>query len=136
MSQKISAKNLQRHAKPRSASEEAEDGPLILDEEGNAVSGLRIGVDGAVTEAARENTAQKEGDEDIGKEAELKGEEQLKHKEKTAGIGATKKRKAVKVVGGEEAEEDHQKGKSEKPKPREKKAKSKKVKLSFGDEEG
>lgn len=125
-----------RHAKPRSASEEAEDGPLIVDEEGNAVSGLRVGVDGAVTETVKKDAGGQEGDQDGGKEAEGKEEEQTRHKEKTAGIGATKKRKVVKVIGGDGADEEEQKSKTEKPKPREKKTKNKKVKLSFGDEEG
>jgi hypothetical protein len=128
-----------RHAKPRSAPEEAEDGPLILDEEGNAVSGVRVGVDGTVTETEKKDADDKEEDKNAGKAAEEKEEEQLKHKEKTAGIGATKKRKAVKVIGGDEVDEageEGQRSRTEKQKPREKKAKSKKIKLSFGDDEG
>lgn len=124
-----------RHGKPRSASQEAEDGPVILDEEGNAVSGLSIGVDGTVTEtekkrsgdeADRKGTAAEDAEESRAAEAE-------KAKEKTASIGGGKKRKAAKVIGADEVDEQEPK---ERPILKKKQAKSKKIKLSFGDDEG
>lgn len=128
-----------RHARPRTGSEEAEDGPLILDEAGNAVSGLRVGVDGAVTETEKkENAGAGGGDKEAREEKQVKGDEQEQQKEKTAGIGGGKKRKVGKVIGGDEAEEEEKekKRKIRNEKLREKRAKNKKVKLSFGDDEG
>lgn len=135
-----------RGAKPRSASEEAEDGPLVVDEDGVTVTGVTVGKDGAVVEQAEEEG----GDRKEGEEAE-KGKEK---EEKMAAIGGGRKRKVGKVVGGhdEEGEEEviedggkvAKKGegtakgkKNDQSKDQAKgKKKTKKIKLSFGDEDG
>lgn len=142
-----------RAAKPRSASEEAEDAPLVVGEDGQeVVRGVTVGKDGVVTEEADggEDERGKEGGKGEGKEMERK-------REKIAGIGGSKKRKVGKVVGGgSEDEEQHgtvakeEKGskarnidatpnakKSDKGKESGKgKKKAKKIKLSFGDDNG
>lgn len=135
-----------RAAKTRSASEEAEDGPLVVDEEGVTVSGVTVGKDGTVTE--------KEIEQDDGESGSVArtGETEKGKEENVAAIGAGKKRKVGKIVGGgdEDEEEGSTKGTSkdtEKTKTKEddknkepskggKKKKAKKIKLSFGDEEG
>lgn len=146
-----------RPGRVRSASEEAEDEPLVVDEDGNVVH-VEPGqlVDGAPADGEQENNADastRQPAEEIGKE-----------KEKEAGIGATKKRKVGKVIGGDEEEsvdkstrvddaiaravnetkkfsKEPAKGdKAKRPtvKPAEKTAKNKakKIKLSFGDDDG
>lgn len=156
-----------RPTKKRSGSEEAEDAPLILDEEGNVVDTVTLGKDGTVSEKPRaeglgDEAEKVEGEE--GKEGETttttKGQEEEKQ-EKNVGIGASKKRKVGKVIGGDadsdqegdassnkkRKETDEQKKATavkghdgeeagEKPKPKATKKKAKKIKLSFGDEEG
>ncbi|KAK7733016.1 hypothetical protein SLS53_008345 [Cytospora paraplurivora] len=150
-----------RAAKPRSASEEAEDEPLIVDDDGNVVQGMKVGVDGTVKEEEGEGkekttaatTAGEDGAEEAGEE-----KAQAADKEKVAGIGGSKKRKAGKVVGAdsEDAEGDdsvaqykaatQDKGDLARPKkdaedkskapPVKGKKKAKKIKLSFGDDDG
>jgi hypothetical protein len=125
-----------RPVKPRSGSAEAEDEPLVLDEEGNEVAGVKVGVDGAVTEttnAAKETAA---GDSNaVGKDDASKAED-------VAGLGAARKRKAAKVVGGDVDDHDSKKGADAGAQdPVEKKSskgkkKAKKIKLSFGDDDG
>lgn len=137
-----------RAAKPRSASEEAEDAPLVVDEEGQEVlRGVTVGKDGVVTEELEAGGGDVNGEG--GDEGSLKG------KEKGAGIGGSKKRKVGKVVGGGDEEEDDEgtapeerskvgksKGtssarKNDKSKePGKEKKKAKKIKLSFGDDDG
>lgn len=136
-----------RAAKTRSASEEAEDGPLVVDEEGVTVSGVTVGKDGTVTENDKE-----QNDGKTESVAGIRGTEKGKE-ENVAAIGAGKKRKVGKIVGGgdEDAEEEGStEGTSkntEKAKTKQdekntetvkggKKKKAKKIKLSFGDEEG
>lgn len=145
-----------RAAKPRSASEEAEDGPLIVDDEGrNVVAGLTVGVDGTVTGEREEGDG---GDGDVeGQQADGEHTGKIdKEKEQVAAIGASKKRKVGKIVGVD-AEDDeperHEpakrkdagagKGGSQPPEktsasnskgPIKGKRKAKKIKLSFGDE--
>ncbi|ETS75813.1 hypothetical protein PFICI_12757 [Pestalotiopsis fici W106-1] len=89
-----------RAAKVRSASEEAEDAPVVVDEDGNVVE-LKAGQldeedgeDGENIKEAAENKTAKNGD--------LPAPE----KEKTAGIGAAKKRKVGKVIGGDDNDEE------------------------------
>lgn len=131
-----------RHAKPRSGSAEAEDAPLVVDDEGNVVRGLRVGADGAVTEtegkAAAETDGQKKDEADKEKE-----QEELKQRERAAGIGGGKKRKVGKLVGADD--EEQAQGKNDKKKDGDgevrpaaaaKKKKAKKIKLSFGDDDG
>lgn len=130
--------------KPRSGSAEAEDAPLVLDDEGNVVSGVKIGLDGAVTETGEAGPALADrADEEKAGEGPQKTET-----EKVAGIGASKKRKAGKVVGAE-ADGDEEAGAAGSTKDKSKatpgsadgekqrvakgKKKAKKIKLSFGD---
>lgn len=135
-----------RHAAPRSGSAEAEDAPLVVDEEGNVVAGLKVGADGAVTEKEEEETAAERiaGEEGSEKDGADKEKDDVKEKEKIAGIGGGKKRKAGKVVGAEDGDEKvgDKAGSKEgrdgdvKAAPPAKKKKAKKIKLSFGDDDG
>lgn len=135
-----------RAAKPRSASEEAEDGPLVVDEEGVTVSGVKVGKDGTVT---KDQDNEEDGEN---KSRETGGETEKGKEENVAAIGAGKKRKVGKIVGGAD-EDDEGEGsaqaaskymettkakKDDKKKELSKggKKKAKKIKLSFGDEEG
>ncbi|KAI1759180.1 hypothetical protein GGR53DRAFT_167953 [Hypoxylon sp. FL1150] len=121
-----------RAAKPRSASEEAEDVPLIVDEEGNTIT-----FPDADTDATEE--AAKKGD-GVGEADKQKEQE----KEKVAGIGAGKKRKVGRIVGGDEDENKDapitKKGvtdsstKDAKSSTKQGKKKAKKIKLSFNDD--
>lgn len=128
-----------RAAKPRSASEEAEDGPLVVDEEGVVVSGVTVGKDGVVTE---DKAGEGEGD---GAVAEREKEREKEKKTgQGAAIGGGRKRKVGKVVGGDDKDEaeDEDGAKAAKKEDRSRelakgsKKKAKKIKLSFGDEEG
>ncbi|KAL7625958.1 hypothetical protein AAE478_002727 [Parahypoxylon ruwenzoriense] len=128
-----------RAARPRSASEEAEDAPLVVDEAGNAVS--FPAADSKTGEGAG-------GEEDKRSEKEREGE-----KERVAGIGAGKKRKVGRVVGGgnEEEENENESANGEERRvettparknnkqsadaKQTKKKKAKKIKLSFGDDD-
>ncbi|OIW34189.1 hypothetical protein CONLIGDRAFT_213707 [Coniochaeta ligniaria NRRL 30616] len=137
-----------RHAKPRSGSAEAEDAPLVVDDEGNVVQGMRVGADGAVTaEMDTDKPADGgEGGEQAGdKLAADKDREDLKERERVAGIGAGKKRKVGKVVGADDGEAGQTEGRAGarkagdgegKAAPPAKKKKAKKIKLSFGDDDG
>ncbi|KAM0342972.1 hypothetical protein ACHAPU_009002 [Fusarium lateritium] len=120
-----------RSAKKRSSSEEAEDAPLVVDEDGNVVS-LEIDKDGVVKDS---------GDQEL-EPVEVK--EAAKESESKAAIGG-RKRKVGKVVGDaadetktEGVEEDKKKEPSEKElaKNRKPKKKAKKIKLSFDEDEG
>ncbi|KAK2068098.1 hypothetical protein P8C59_002763 [Phyllachora maydis] len=113
-----------RTAGARAGSAEAEDAPVVVDEGGNVVEGVCVGRDGAVRDGR-----EAEGVAAIG--------------EKVAAIGAGRKRKVGKVVGGDADEED---GNGADAQPvaavgrktgRKDSKKAKKIKLSFGnDEEG
>ncbi len=143
-----------RPVKPRSGSAEAEDAPLVVDDQGNVISGVEIGADGAVKEASR--LEDKAGDNIEGKD-EVDAEKAEAEKVKAAGIGRGKKSKVGKVVGADSDAEGSErvprggesrkpgKIKAEKEVTREKvgeksgsknKKKAKKIKLSFGDGEG
>ncbi|KAI8717691.1 DUF4604 domain-containing protein [Fusarium sp. LHS14.1] len=120
-----------RSAKKRSSSEEAEDVPLVVDEDGNVVN-LEVDKDGIVKEPA---------DHPLDPSTE---KEPAKEPESKAAIGG-RKRKVGKVIG-EAAEEpteketDGKKGKKgdvdEAVKNRKPKKKAKKIKLSFDEDEG
>jgi hypothetical protein len=149
-----------RPVKPRSASADAEDAPLVVDEHGNSLE-VTVEADGTVTEkeeptpAGSEDKAQQEGAPADTDAAAASGE-------KVAGIGGQRKRKIGKVVGVGADEEDAEdksnhdrasRGKAKtgnttsvqgtkdkddsaaaaKSKTRKK---AKKIKLSFGDDEG
>ncbi|KAI0880765.1 uncharacterized protein GGS22DRAFT_79851 [Annulohypoxylon maeteangense] len=86
-----------RAARPRSASEEAEDAPLVVDEAGNTITFPSAAdaddhktIDGVIDGGDAENT---------------KENRKEKEREKVAAIGASKKRKVGRVVGGDEEEE-------------------------------
>lgn len=135
-----------RAAKPRSASEEAEDGPLVVDEEGVTVSGVTVGKDGTVTKDQDNEEDGKDKSRNTGGETE-KGKA-----ENVAAIGAGKKRKVGKIVGGADQDEEGEgnvkaasedmgtaktkKDDNKKEASKGGKKKAKKIKLSFGDEEG
>lgn len=147
----------------RSASEEAEDAPVVVDEEGNVVQleagqSVEDGIDVARGTSKTEHGENKDGSADDTKEE--------REKEKVAGIGAAKKRKVGRIIGGgddddDAAAEDGSNGidaaiakavktvdklTNELPRERPKqnsslssgksaKKKAKKIKLSFGDDE-
>ncbi|RXG49233.1 hypothetical protein VDGE_09666 [Verticillium dahliae] len=130
-----------RAIKKRSASEEAEDQPLVVDENGNVVTidDDRNDHDGPNSDSQAPDDASTAA----GKDAETAAE---REKEKVAGIGAGRKRKVGKIVGadGEKKDngvptrkdeldiEDPARSKaSAKDKP---KKKAKKIKLSFDPE--
>ncbi|RSL60242.1 hypothetical protein CEP54_006911 [Fusarium duplospermum] len=121
-----------RSAKKRSSSEEAEDVPLVVDEDGNVVN-LEVDKDGTVKESANyplDSSTEKEP---------------TKEPESKAAIGG-RKRKVGKVIGeaAEEPADKETEGKKEKHgdadkeavKNRKPKKKAKKIKLSFDEDEG
>ncbi|KAM0430957.1 hypothetical protein ACHAPT_005591 [Fusarium lateritium] len=121
-----------RSAKKRSNSEEAEDAPLVVDEDGNVVD-LEVDKDGTVKESANHGL-----DSSTEKEP-------VKEPESKAAIGG-RKRKVGKVIG-EAADEPADKetdGKKDREgdadkeavKNRKPKKKAKKIKLSFDEDEG
>lgn len=154
-----------RQAKPRSASQDAEDAPLIVDDDGNVLAGVEVAADGTVT--ANEEAGSGAGGDGHSREADGVKDGDLEGKgpgprqeDKVATIGGSKKRKLGKVVGADaedDKQEDHGLTKQEKaspganprptagnkvateakPKgPVKAKKKAKKIKLSFGDDDG
>ena len=127
-----------RPKKPRSAEEDAEDEPVYFDE-------------GSGETLTKKEWEEKDKAEDAGedKKAESWGgrKDLATEKEKIAAIGVSKKRKAGKVVGGDDEDEKgdtvaelKKVGKTEKSEGKKvEKGKSakkgKKIKLSFGDDE-
>lgn len=124
-----------RSAKKRSGSEEAEDVPIVVDEDGNVVN-LEVDKDGTVKD-----------DQEYGVAAEEQAP--TKEPESKAAIGG-RKRKVGKVVGeaaeeddadlkidgkGDTRDSDKDKGQDE-AKNRKPKKKTKKIKLSFDEDEG
>ncbi|KAI1179973.1 hypothetical protein F4777DRAFT_355550 [Nemania sp. FL0916] len=100
-----------RPGQKRSASEEAEDAPIVVDEDGNVVQ-LKDGqLDGdSGSSALRENngTDEADGNEKHGSDhaAEEGDPAHSKEKEKVAGIGAARKRKVGRVIAEEESDDD------------------------------
>ncbi|KAL7946998.1 hypothetical protein V8C42DRAFT_299301 [Trichoderma barbatum] len=131
-----------RAGKKRSSSEEAEDVPLVVDENGNTIEDLKVNKDGTVEESLNEEADKETKD----------GSEQSKNKSESepakASIGG-RKRKVGKVIG-EEAHDDDAKPSVEKKNEsakkgtddaeqasnRKTKKKAKKIKLSFDEDEG
>ena len=135
----------------RSASEEAEDAPLVLDEHGNTVS-LKVDDDGVVVvtggKTDKDGAYESESVQD-----EVDKEEPVQKKTATAadatfGASGRRKRKAGKVVGDDEdgKQEPQNPMSNSTPKPNPKpttaheskpqpKKKAKKIKLSFGDDD-
>lgn len=100
-----------RAAKTRSASEEAEDAPVVVDDEGRVVAGARVGADGTVTGGGEAEEGEGRGGE-AGEgtreveEADDDGERANKDSEKVAAIGGAKKRKVGRIVGADAEDED------------------------------
>lgn len=133
-----------RAAKKRSGSEEAEDAPVVVDEDGNVVN-VEVDKEGTLKESAQPE------DEDESNGAEVKKSEDASK----ATFGA-RKRKVGKVIGegaGEnrddndtgndkskgssgDAESTSKKEDSDKSKDKKPKKKAKKIKLSFDEEDG
>ncbi|KAL1892821.1 hypothetical protein Cpir12675_004355 [Ceratocystis pirilliformis] len=117
-------------AAKRSASEEAEDTPLVLDENGNVVN-ADVAADGTVSVKAPQGEADTEAKTEPKTNAYLERTDTLK-KQETAAIGSpSRKRRAARVIGAD-GDDDQDKGK-EKAAGKQKKAK--KIKLSFDEEE-
>ena len=149
-----------RAVKPRSGSAEAEDAPLVVDDQGNAVVDVTVGVDGSVKEKEKgEESAEPTQPDASSVEDTPAAEASARVEEKLADIGGQrKKRKIGKIIGAEADEEDAEdnKGKDNKGSPpktsnagpadtkadsgatakTKTKKKAKKIKLSFGDDEG
>lgn len=145
-----------RQAKPRSASQDAEHAPLIVDDDGNVLAGVEVAADGTVT--ANEEAGPGAGGDGDSRKAD--GDKDGGLEGKGATIGGSKKRKLGRVVGAD-AEDDeqgnHASAKQEKASPgahprptanskaatedktkgpAKPKKKAKKIKLSFGDDDG
>ncbi|KAI0969328.1 hypothetical protein F4678DRAFT_171252 [Xylaria arbuscula] len=95
---------LASHRRPgqkRSASEEAEDAPVIVDEEGNVITGV------FEEQAEKENIEQQK----VNPHDEEKEEEEniAQEKERVAGIGGSRKRKVGRVVGEDQSLDDDKK---------------------------
>ncbi|QYT03193.1 DUF4604 domain-containing protein [Trichoderma simmonsii] len=135
-----------RGGKKRSSSEEAEDNPLIVDEDGNTIGDFKVNKDGTVEETPNEEAEKdaKDGALDAEQNKTNKGElEPAK-----ASIGG-RKRKVGKVIGDDahdDAAEPSTEKKTEATKKgtddaeqasnRKTKKKAKKIKLSFDEDEG
>lgn len=148
-----------RPGRIRSASEEAEDAPVVVDEEGNVVQleAGQLGEDGTPSNGEVIATTSNPTEDSAATHE--------KEKKKVASIGATKKRKVGKVIGGDDEEQGRDGSKyvddaiakavketkklanvppsKEQPKPsvskpaeKTGKKKAKKIKLSFGDDDG
>lgn len=132
-----------RSGKKRSSSEEAEDNPLIVDEDGNTIGDFKVNKDGTVEETPNEEADKgpKDGTE---QNKANKGESEPAK----ASIGG-RKRKVGKVIG-DDAHDDDVKPSTEKKTEatkkgtddaeqatnRKTKKKAKKIKLSFDEDEG
>ncbi|KAI1351614.1 hypothetical protein F5Y01DRAFT_282126 [Xylaria sp. FL0043] len=95
---------LAAHRRPgqkRSASEEAEDAPVVVDEDGNVVAGFLVGSEEDKVEATGQETEQKQN-----QDQENSREGDLAQKEKVAGIGGSRKRKVGRVVGEGQSSND------------------------------
>ncbi|KAI1752871.1 hypothetical protein F4782DRAFT_498898 [Xylaria castorea] len=105
---------LAAHRRPgqkRSASEEAEDAPVVLDEDGNVVY-LKDGVldeEGSSSARKDENDKEEPGSDDKEEEEEDGDLAQSKEKAKVAGIGASRKRKVGRVIGEERSDDEREK---------------------------
>lgn len=134
--------------KKRSASEEAEDVPLVVDEQGNAVA-LTVDKDGVV--AAGQHDDPRDDDAAVGEDPDRE-EGKKEKKDADADAKATiggRRRKVGKVVGGDvdaDGEKDaavddklvldehRRKDKDAKSRDKKEKKKAKKIKLSFDED--
>ncbi|KAI0396970.1 hypothetical protein F5Y17DRAFT_46986 [Xylariaceae sp. FL0594] len=111
---------LAAHRRPgqkRSTSEEAEDAPLIVDEEGNVVDYPTASRDrGDDKNNPSSKGGEQEGDrggKDTGREKESQGDDE-REKEKVATIGASRKRKVGRVVAVASEKQSESESESEK----------------------
>ncbi|PKS13348.1 hypothetical protein jhhlp_000119 [Lomentospora prolificans] len=131
-----------RHGVKRSASADAEDAPLIVDEEGNVVD-AQVGQDGTVT-VSREGA---EAEEEVGDGSKVENEGSKSRSGVVSAIG--RKRKTAKVIGanadGDDPEASAPKSSKVKAEKGDKtddkkqtmpKKKAKKIKLSFDEDAG
>jgi hypothetical protein len=101
-----------RPGQKRTASEEAEDAPLVVDEEGNVVQLEDELEKGQQAEKEADRTSRRDDEQEEGE-----GEDDLaqrKEKERVAGIGASRKRKVGRVVGEQSDEDKDTKAKAKK----------------------
>lgn len=124
--------------KKRSDSEEAEDAPLVLDEDGNVMS-VDIENDGTVRQRDGDGGKAEDGEED---EVKKDGEGTEPSMKPSAAIGG-RKRKVGKIIGdaahdttASEAPKADKEARESDPKEKKAKKKAKKVKLSFDEEDG
>lgn len=125
--------------KKRSDSEEAEDAPVVLDEDGNVVN-VDFEKDGTVRHREDED---EEGKADEG-EGETKKEGGVEASTKSAASIGGRKRKVGKVIGdaaeektaSSDAAKADKDDKEDQPKDKKVKKKAKKIKLSFDEEDG
>ncbi|TRX91780.1 hypothetical protein FHL15_007333 [Xylaria flabelliformis] len=105
---------LAAHRRPgqkRSASEEAEDAPVVVDEDGNVVY-LKDGVLDEEDGSAQKDESNKEEPGLDNKEEEEEGDlTQSKEKERVAAIGASRKRKVGRVIREEISDNEKEKEK-------------------------
>ncbi|KAI1811326.1 hypothetical protein GGS20DRAFT_115137 [Poronia punctata] len=86
-----------RPGQKRSASEEAEDAPLVVDEEGNVVEFPAAEDEDDTNTNTLENEAKSGEEKDEKTKTEMETE---KEKERVAAIGSSRKRKVGRVIGG------------------------------------
>ncbi|KAI1365161.1 hypothetical protein F5Y08DRAFT_304617 [Xylaria arbuscula] len=101
---------LASHRRPgqkRSASEEAEDAPVVVDEQGNVITLKEVLPDGDDPTEAQEGNSKDSQIEENGDAATQGGRE----KEKVAGIGGSRKRKVGRVIGEQQSDGDDETGK-------------------------
>lgn len=130
-----------RGAKKRSGSEEAEDAPLVLDDDGNAVA-VEFEKDGTVRERLDAQKYAKEDTYGSSDQPEGKDKASNRETESKTSFGA-RKRKIAKVVGDTALDAD-EKGNAKKPQDEQAastagadkkvKKKAKKIKLSFDED--
>lgn len=122
--------NQRRSVKKRSGSEEAEDAPLVVDDDGHAVAGVTVDKHGAVTENSKD-------EDEESKDSDNKKKDDDAEDEKVS-FGA-RKRKVGKVIGGDDERVAATKKTEQKPDEKDKekkvKKKAKKIKLSFDEDE-
>ncbi|KAK5627825.1 hypothetical protein RRF57_003540 [Xylaria bambusicola] len=97
---------LAAHRRPgqkRSASEEAEDAPVVVDEAGNVISFP----EGDEKPETKEESDKQDANAQIDEDSDLT---QGKEKEKVAGIGGSRKRKVGRVIGDQQRSEDEGSG--------------------------
>ncbi|KAI0545677.1 hypothetical protein F4679DRAFT_455107 [Xylaria curta] len=101
-----------RPGQKRSASEEAEDAPVVVDEDGNVVY-LKDGILDEEDSSAPKDESKKEepGSDNKEEEGDLA---QSIEKERVAGIGASRKRKVGRVIGEEQSDGEREKTKTNK----------------------